>query len=267
METDFNKYKEAYNYIEPPGLYHDWVTGTSASQSINVYAFDNHRFLFYALATFDYTFPPPEKIDFLPLTLISFDYHCDLVPPYNVDITNLGKVNLTDRKDVAFFTWNSLSPQNDNHIKSAMYLNMLSDAFILCKEERDNNDPFVDQNGNTHNIDVFTNFENFKNEILQIRGGIVLDIDLDYFMDKRTDQDGHERNYIDNYKKYMIFFRSPANDWLKIIADKIKLITIAKEPGHCGSMVNSNILFNELLSCLFTGRLFCAHNSSARINI
>jgi len=264
---DYSKYSDHRKMLDPPGFYRDFIKGIDNRHSISVFAYDNHRFLFYALALY-YLELREKKIEVKPLTLISFDYHWDLCSPSEDSLNDLQKVDLSNRNDIAFCCWNCIHPQNDTQIKSALFLNLIDDVHYICKDRQHDEGFYKDKNGNNHRVSVYEDTNEFLKIVNIISNDIVLDIDLDYFSYKKIDSSGHKRIHIDNCKDKMVFFDvNYTENIIKYLAPKIQLITIAKEPEHCGSMYNSNILFNDFINTIIDGDVFDASLSRSRLRL
>jgi hypothetical protein len=250
---DLLKFKTTWGHIKPPGFYRGYVPGKDNSESITVDVFDNHRFLFYSLATYT------EKRK--PLTLISLDYHQDLAPISDHETLDLRALNLDDIKEVAFFCWNHINPLNDSHILSAVYLGMIQDVFILCKDRDEVDVEYKDMQEVNHKVKSFRSETEFLKAIKAANTNIAFDIDLDYFID-RQDGDGNVFSELHDDRFSVIDCQS---DLLQSLYGKIKLLTIAKEPEHCGGTLISNRIFQIVHDKLFNGHLLARNKFRAKL--
>lgn len=251
---DFNKFGESLWDINPLGFYRSFLPGRNQSRCVTVDLFDNHRLMFFSILS-------NRKTD-SPLNLISIDYHLDLVEPYESEKEKLLKLDLRSEKEVAFFVWHNLNPLNDNHILSAAYLNLLSDIIILTKDTDTINRKYLDKDGKEHNVYLYNDCNSFVERIKMVKGNILLDIDLDYFVEKSRDQNGNEIiKYEPKRKDYTIFNKRAK--LMQYCKDKLEMITIAREPEHCGGVLNSNAILARICNKLFHGSIANGCRSSS----
>lgn len=147
------------NYIiEPFGAYksiieHPYI----ANKAVEVAVFHEHRLAFYYWSLWTKGVINGRSLDKPPI-LVSFDWHEDTVSPDDHEKQELEKLTNSQSKlvtlanEIALFSWLKLNPLNDGHILSAAYQNLISDIFIVCKQEHDINIPFTDMYGNVHHI-------------------------------------------------------------------------------------------------------------------
>ena len=254
---DTQKFKNFFDFIHPPGYYRGYIDRNS--KCIKVDIFDNHRFLFYSLITLNYDVVKDLSIC-NPMILISFDYHTDLEAPTDSEKKDLCVLDLNNHKEVAYFCWNHLSHLNDNHILSAVYLNLFTDVYVLQKQRDNDSFIYYDKDNNPHTISVFKDQDDFINNILKVNNNsqIVLDIDLDFFTKMDLDTaSGHMKTNIDTNKTYFEILKFVCNQF-----QKIELLTIAKEPECCGGLMKSNLIFSKLHAVLFDGDVLSKYDPS-----
>ncbi len=238
-----------YPIIEPPGFHecrgkprNRANFGIQEKPEIPVYVFDSHRFAFYAWYKF------AKKYNNYGLSLISIDWHQDLS---GYDKNNLEILEKSSGEDIDCFCCQYLNAQNDTHIHAAAYWNLIGDIYLLCKSTDEPQKSFFDKEGKEHTIH-FTNDLNIFLEILKNseEKNILLDIDLDYFTNLE------ESEFEDIF--------TPLNEaeikgQLNILQEwflpRLRGITIAREPMFCGSIKNSNYIYNLVSEALFENDL------------
>ncbi len=171
-------------YLSPLGAYQSILENPISKKSVEVAVFHEHRIAFYywALWTIGVKFgrsitPPP--------ILVSFDWHEDIAAPNEDERRGLEKLNIKVPGEVAYFSWAMLDPHNDGHILCAAYINLISDIFIVRKQNRGIHPPLTDMYGRTHQIYCFDDAGDMFNTLIQHQGvdKVYFDIDLDYFTD------------------------------------------------------------------------------------
>ncbi len=217
-------------YCEPPGCFLEFVNGGNTEVGI----VQEHRFaLFYWNQWHNNT-----KHKQIP-ALFSIDYHHDLCPPSNE--SELRDLDTSSDEEVAKFCWARINVVNDTHPKSAMYLNIISNVHILCRQHYDGELLLTDKDGQQHSIYLYSDLNKFKSA-METYDKIILDIDLDYFI----------MNY-GSEKVKKVAPNKNIRSTVEIIRDqwpKIRGITIAREPFHCDGILNSNKILSEILKCL-----------------
>lgn len=256
--TDFNKFGDSWDSINPPGYYRMYLPGADRRECVVADLFDNHRFLFFSLLH-------GKKFNF-PLDLVSIDYHLDLAAPSEPEKENLLKLNHNDDKEIAFFTWNHLNPLNDGHILSAVYLNLIGDVVILTKALDRECPEYIDKEGNKHMVHAYSDKQPFIDKVKTLQNDILLDIDLDYFVEEQRDDGEHDRIVYEPKDSDYAFLDS-TNPMMQHLKGKLKLITIAKEPECCGGILNSNDILKRVSEKLFVGGLARDYHSEARLKI
>jgi len=243
-------------YCDPPGAFREILSHPvlPESKAIEQATFKEHRFAFFYwykwykdLTKLSHSVKPP--------TLITIDYHRDLAVPSDREKTELLEVERFSDSELAIFCWARMNTQNDGHILSAAFLNIIGDIILLKQQDRsvDKEDlTFIDNYNNKHNIYEFDNIDKFESFILSYETeNIFLDIDLDYFI-SHPGHYMHSEGYITMNDDEISNIINPSRPYLKKIYNFLEGITIATEPKHCGGIINScKILFsieNQLFS-------------------
>ena len=221
------------------------------STPVEVAVFQSHRYAFFFWA--QWTRKRPQ----VPPCLVSIDWHQDLVYPGPHEKEWLNALDIQDDKEVAAFSWASLSSNNDDHILAAAYLNLISNVYVLCRQRRNwPDEKLIDKFGNEHIIRKFETPEALHEALAaSAEEAAYLDVDLDYFAIK----EGYNRKM-----KAADYMSKPAiralfdaeQPWLSWVYQRLAGFTIATEPEYCGGLTKSNELFDTLTSILFKPGLF-----------
>jgi hypothetical protein len=250
-------YRDRASHTNPPGTYFDILSSPNETEeAIEVAILNEHRFAFYYWNKWTNKLLNKNKI-IEPPSIVTIDWHNDLASPSEHEILELKKLNKKNNSDVAYFSWYYLNPLNDGHIKTAMYLNVIKDAFVLSKQDiidLDEDDLiFEDSQKMKHKIFLFKTIEDLENELKKYENGsLYLDIDLDYFMLSKDycGDDGKLVNEEDINGTLDI-----QRNFYKIIFNKLKGFTIAREPKCCNGLKNSNYLMDIINEKFFNNTL------------
>jgi hypothetical protein len=197
-----------------------------------------------------------------PPSLITLDWHQDLVYPTDGEKEWLKELNLSNNKDVALYSWANLSNLNDTHILAAAYLNIIGDIYVRCRQGKFDRNwegrEFIDRYGNSHIIKKFKKYKDLESCLLQSKeNNVYFDIDLDFFtLNNPLQVGGGSGNYTylsDNSIKEMLNYDNPLIQW---IFQRLQGITIATEPEHTGGLLKSNKLLNLINNIWFKPPLF-----------
>ena len=189
-------------------------------------------------------------------SLITIDWHRDLCAPCEIEKQDLINLNLTSYKEVALFSWDKLNQLNDGHILAAAYLNLISDIYVLCKQDGTEDENFIDHWGNEHKIRCFDSKENLLNELLQNNiNEIYFDIDLDYFTESNDSCGGGEDLVLMDDQDILSLLNIDS-EFMQWIFKRMEGMTIATEPKWCGGLKNSNKIYKILDNTLFNNQLF-----------
>jgi hypothetical protein len=225
------------------------------SIAIEIAIIQQHRFAFYYWAKWTHGLPYQKFITkSAPPTLISFDWHQDLACIQ--DPVDLEKLESDDLQDVALFTWFRLNPFNDNHIRSAAYLNMIGDIYLLTKQgyKEQSYNTFNDKFGNIHHIYTYKKFDELLKTLLKSDTEVIyFDIDLDYFIES-DDVCGDKVKGISSEEEILSLL-DISSDFMQWIFPRLGGMTIATEPKWCGGIANSNYILNVINYGLFESSL------------
>jgi len=235
-------------YIRPPGTYYDILAHPArANQAVEVAVVQDHRFVFFYWLKWNNEL----GVEIPSPTLVSLDWHADLVPPSEGERAELMALDTNNYKSVAILCWEKLNPLNDGHILSAAYLGLIGDICVVCKQKHTTPDRFRDVNGNIHAIRCYRSvdelFRELKNEG---NANVFFDIDLDYFTES-TDPCGGGVNVQLVGDDDIRGILNPQSELFAWMFERLAGMTIATEPKFCGRFVNSNHLFSIVSSALF----------------
>lgn len=229
-----NKYSKPY----PPNSIKDYLAHPSGiNESIQISLFNHHRFAFYFWSQWKNDLIKKKNID-----LISFDWHQDLVYPDSIEKTELENLEIDNTFEVSCFSSFRLSPLNDTHIMSAVYLDLINDVWILCRQGSSQNSwedkYFEDYKGKKHKIRKFKTEEELKDALfLSNIQNVFFDIDLDYFTLNNNIEPNEKFRYMkDKEIKNLLSYE---NELIKWIFERLEGITIALEPEFTGGISKS----------------------------
>ena len=249
------------DFLAPMGAYESIMEHPFTKDAIEVAVFHEHRIAFYywALWTKKIKYAKPR---ILPTpTLVSFDWHEDTAAPDEVEKQELKNLDLGRMGDIAFFSWAKLSPLNDGHILSAAYLNLISDVFLVRKQEPDSQQPFMDIFGDIHKIYSFDNVKDMYDSLKEHVGvdKVYLDIDLDYFTDSPDSCGGGTELTLVPTDEITATL-DPKSELMQFILPRLSGMTIAIEPEFCGGYTGAMSIFQTLEKTMFNGKLAFPHN-------
>lgn len=253
---------EISDFLAPMGAYTSIIEHPFTKDAIEVAVFHEHRIAFYywALWTMGIKYGQPRILP--PPTLVSFDWHEDTAAPHEVEQEELKNLDLEKMGEIAFFAWAKLHSQNDGHILSAAYLNLISDIFLVRKQEPDSQQPFVDIFGNIHKIYSFDNVKDMYDSLKKHIGvdKVYLDIDLDYFTESPDPcGGGNELSLVPTDK--IIAALDPQSDLMQFILPRLSGMTIAIEPEFCGGYSSAMSIYQNVEKTMFNGQLLSDNNS------
>ena len=221
------------------------VTTRVGGRACDVFIFDHHRtaFTLWSLAA---------KAHGGPLTLLTLDRHMDLGISAQLPPAFDAPVEALDA-----FARHRLAPSNDDHIVSAMEAGAISDAAVIARSHApaDLNvfKPYVDRAGRRHPVAFSRDVDSIGDEILHRvarADAIALDVDLDCFT---TLSDGHPDEVIPwDQEQIDSFLRPPGSEifWTEALS-RTRVITIAREPYHCGGFDRSALLWRAFAEVFF----------------
>lgn len=249
------QFRNPYN-IEPPGAMRQILSHPVKENGVVELAiFQEHRYAFFYWNKWfrkgNFSRPP---------CLVSLDWHQDLCYPCETEKEWLKELNLSNDGDISIFSWAKLAGNNDGHILSAAYLNLIGDIYVHCRQESFidawKDEELIDIHGNIHKIKKFKNIEDLENTLVKSdENHVFFDIDLDFFVLESGLHNGtfnftylkeEEINKILNYKSTLI-------NW---IFERLVGFTIATEPEHCGGLLESNKFLDLINKSYFNPGLF-----------
>ena len=147
------------NHCDPPGAFREIISHPIfvESKAIEQATFKEHRFAFFYWYKWWKKLRKKYNIE-KPPTLITIDYHRDLAGPNDLEKDELLEINEFNESELAMFCWARMNTQNDGHILSAAYLNIIGDIILLKQQkgfDRKEDLYFVDHLDNKHNIYEF----------------------------------------------------------------------------------------------------------------
>src|SRR5689334_21864680 len=124
-----DQYLKRIGFVEPPGCQRDTLIHPFKDQGcIEVAVFNEHRFAFYYWIK--WTNAHEGNIP----SLVTFDWHQDLSPPYADELPDLKALDTSKKAEVALYTWAKLSHTNDVQIRAAIMLNKIKDVYAICRQ-------------------------------------------------------------------------------------------------------------------------------------
>mgnify|MGYP002407662226 FL=1 len=226
------------------------VSTRIAGRPCEVYVFDHHRgaFPLWMLAA--------QKLG-SSLTLVTLDRHIDLERPAR--LLPSGPHTLEALDGFARF---SLSSRNDDHLVAAMEAGAIGDAVVIARshgpKSLDSFKPYLDGQGRAHRC-AFAKTVDLSGDdaraLIDESSAIALDIDLDCFT---TYSDGHHDEVLTwDLELIDAFLRPPdAEGFWTPVLERTRLVTLAREPYHCGGFGRSAALwpaFAEAFFCRLLG--------------
>lgn len=223
----------------------------------DAFIFDPHRLAFPCWAL--------GLADGRPGLLVTLDRHFDLVPPQ--DVAAIPDVQAPLRKLDEFARW-SLDVRNYDHVLAAMEAGIVKNAIVIARfKPRGTVDPteYTDRRGETHRLLAVPTIDRLADgfggvgqspeaheaeALIREARSIVLDVDLDCFT---TPSDADPTEVVPWSRELIRRMLLPPDSgpfWDAVLF-KTKVLTIAREPLHCGGMIASNKLFEELATVLF----------------
>lgn len=232
-----NKYSKSY----PPNSIHNFLGHPSGiNTSVQIGLFNHHRFAFYYWNLWkNESLKENGKID---IDLLSYDWHQDLVYPQESCKKELTNLDTKNSFEISFFSSYRLNSLNDSHIMSAVYLDIVNDVWILCRQgkfEQDWKDEYLDDyKGKKHTIRKFKTEESLQKALFLSKiKNVFFDIDLDYFTLNNNIEPKDKYKYMkDSEIKNLL---SCDNILIQWIFERLDGITIALEPEHTGGISKS----------------------------
>lgn len=234
-------------FLRPPGTHSDIVAHpVDSERAIEVAVVQDHRFAFFYWSKWrqqNGVAPPP--------SLVSLDWHQDLVAPDIDECELLKKLKTDDFNAVSHFCWDKLHSLNDGHILAAAYLNVIGDIHVVAKQRDECPEDFVDIAGSIHALWCHESVESLLEAVRgQVCTSVLFDIDLDYFTESADSCGGGSDLKLVETSEIERCLR-PDGDLMSWIFPRLSGMTIATEPEFCGGLLNSNELFRTVHNILF----------------
>lgn len=223
----------------------------------DAFLFDPHRLAFpcWALAL----------ADARPALLVTLDRHFDLVRPKNVEAVPDASEPLRTLDEYA--RW-QLDFRNYDHILAAMEAGIVGDVIAIARSRPRGaleGNEYLDRRGEKHVILGASTIDRLADGfgsasqspeaqdaegIIRNARSVILDIDLDCFT---TPSDADPTDVVPWSRELVRrLLRPPGSDpfWDAVLF-KSRVLTIAREPLHCGGVIAANRLFEDVSEVLF----------------
>jgi hypothetical protein len=241
-------------YIVPQGYNNQIVSHpTRPNKAIEIGVFQEHRYAFYSWLKWT------RKLGKVPC-LVSLDWHQDLFAPEELEKEWLLDLDQEDDGEVSFFCWAKLAGNNDGHILSAAYLNLIGNIYVHCRQghwkKKVDVRELIDYQGNKHVIKIFQDYNDLEKELLNSEEYFAyFDIDLDFFtIENNTSNDKQKFTYLNS--KQIEELLSPTRPIIKWVFERMEGMTIATEPECTGGLLKSNKLLEKINKLYFSPDLF-----------
>ncbi len=245
------RFKECTSY--PPGttctyLPHPYYMHR---ESLPLAIFNDHRFAFFYWALW--------KRDSRALPdLVTLDWHQDLVNPQETEKRELRQLDLNDSFEVSFFAWARLSSLNDSHILSAMYCNIIGNAYVICKQSMDTNygdETIEDMFQNEHVIKKFRTPQEAYDYLADTNvQSVYFDMDLDYFTITNPSVTGWDKPTFIKESEIRDMM-NPDSDFMYWVLQRMKGFTVALEPSFVGGLAKAARLYGIVERTLLAGSI------------
>lgn len=242
--------------IAPPGSGRQILSHPTVKNGVVELAiFQEHRYAFF----YWLKWTREQKVA-QPPCLVSLDWHQDLCFPCDTEKEWLSQLNQSDDGEVAVFSWAKLAGNNDGHILSAAYLNLIGNIYVHCRQGKFDTDwedeELTDINGNIHHIKKFRTQEDLEKHLLTTtERQVYFDIDLDFFtIDNPYNGEGKKFTYMT--KEQIVDLLSVDTPLVQWIFKRLAGLTIATEPEHCGGLLRSNKLLDTINKIYFKPDIF-----------
>lgn len=239
-------------YLRPPGSYYSILAHPSGiDKAIEAAVIQDHRFAFYYwFKWWKDTGRDLTSNEENPPALVTLDWHRDLCAPGESEMQELSDLDLDSYKKTALYCWEHLNSNNDTHILSAAFLNLIGDIHVLCKQDGEEEDVYVDISGNHHKVKCYTSLKDLEKSLLESKyKEVYFDIDLDYFTESDELCGGGENLTLSDEKEILNII-NPKSEMMKWIFQRMNGFTIATELECCGGMSNSNKIYS-VVDCVF----------------
>jgi hypothetical protein len=248
-------------YITPPGTLIDILPHPfyKNRRSVELAMFNEHRYAFFFWNKWTKEILKKESTT-KPPSLITIDWHQDLMSPNAPEKEWLDQLDITSNRDVALYSWANLTDINDGQIMAAAYQNIKGNVYVHCRQgisERHWEDTaFTDRYGNTHTVKKFRKYSDLEGYMLATdESKVYFDIDLDYFtIDNPLNGVGKKFTYMK--KKHIEEILNAKRPLITWIFERLEGFTIATEPEHTGGLLMTNKLAGLIDTIFFKPSLF-----------
>lgn len=203
-------------------------------------------------------------------TLLTLDRHFDLVAPKVPAPSRTEGLRALDE----YARW-SLDVRNYDHVLAAMEAGLIKDAVVIARfapKGAMRNGTWTDRHGVVHRIFSAESPAELGPEaiaLLESSSEVLLDVDLDCFttplVEDPTSVEPWSRAQIREWVRAPLYDdgrstekmaeahagRSAGLQWWDVVLPKIRVLTFAREPFHCGGLVESAKLFEDAAAVLF----------------
>lgn len=220
------------------------VTTRLGGRERDVFVFDHHRsaFAIWCWAS--------QQAG--PLALLSLDRHMDLERPAAPPPSAVEPLEALDA-----YARFRLSPRNDDHVLAAVEAGALTDAAIVARSHAPADlaalHPYKDARGGSHRFTFARTLDEAVPALLDFVNDherIALDVDLDCLT---TLSDAHPDEVVPwDVEHVDAFLRPPDSEALwSALFDRVALVTIAREPYHCGGLGRGARLWTAFAEVFF----------------
>lgn len=243
-------------YIVPPGSDKQILSHPALENGVVELAiFQEHRYAFFYWLKWT-----REHKTTQPPCLVSLDWHQDLCYPCDTEKEWLSQLDQSDDGEVAVFSWAKLAGNNDGHILSAAYLNLIGNIYVHCRQGTFDNawedEELTDINGNIHLIKKFKTQDDLEKHLLiTTERHVYFDIDLDFFTINNP-YNGKGKKFTYMTKEQIVNLLSADTLLIQWIFKRLAGFTIATEPEHCGGLLKSNKLLDTINKIYFKPDIF-----------
>jgi hypothetical protein len=200
-----------------------------------------------------------------PALLVTLDRHLDTVPPAHPDRVPHRSAGLHALDE--FARW-ELDVRNYDHILAAMEAGLVGDALLIARARprgAHSADTYVDRQGVSHRLLVAPTVDRLAEgygtpeasplareaqALLEAAAGVLLDVDLDCFTSP-SDADPTEVLPWPRATIRQHLMPEGSEAFWEAVLTRCLALTLAREPHHCGGVVASGRLLEEVLEVLF----------------
>ena len=244
------------DYIVPPGSDKQILSHPAIENGmVELAIFQEHRYAFFYWLKWT-----RDQRKNQPPCLVSLDWHQDLCFPCDTEKEWLSRLDQSDDGEVAIFSWAKLAGNNDGHILSAAYINLIGNIYVYCRQGTFDDDwedeELMDIHGNIHRVKKFKTLKDIEQHLLTTtENQVYFDIDLDFFtINNPYSGKGNKFTYMT--KQQIVNMLSVDTPFIQWIFKRLAGLTIATEPEHCGGLLKSNKLLDTINKIYFKPDIF-----------